>query len=485
MNAMPRTGYPAGKPRDWFVGAVLLSLLPAPMFAADAPVWLREVEPAKADAKAPGRDLFLLFTGVGWCVPCMEFDQKVLKQTAFLEAARKNYTLVEFDHTFGETPAEKDRKAWLEALEKRYLVNAFPTVVLADSSGMPYAVSTGGELEMPKMLEWMATARAARDRRDSEFRAANGADYAARLHQGIQAVAGLFGTLDERGDDPVLVYYKDQIDEIGRLDKDGTIRKAYDARRAERDSWAASQAVYKRLREFDAANDYAGAIKFIDESLKATTDPAQRFRLERTRINFLERDNQDEEALRSARRLLEQTNLTTDERYNMKFHEAANLFRLGKVNEGVAVWDKLVADADTPEKRVRRLHWKASMIPLKTHRELKMAAWTICRAEAPKGSDHWLTATFFLADDARKAGKPRDALALFHEELDADQSDWCRTFIAECHLDLGESDKAREWLEKAEAGAAKAKASPREGDRQMAGRVEARIKELRSRLKSE
>ena len=269
--------------------------------------------------------------------------------------------------------------------------------------------------------------------------------------------------------------------QVTRLDPGGA-GKSYDDRRTVRDRFLTRQAVFARLRRFDEANDYRGAIALIDERLKTVDDRATRFRLERTRINFLERDKKDDEALRQVRILLGQNDLTRDERYNLTFHEAANLSRLGRVEECIGIWDRLIADADTPEKKVSRLDWKASMIPIKTHRELKMAAWRACRAEAPRGDDEWLNATHFLADDARKAGRPKQALALFQEEVAVDPSAWTMTFVAECHVDLGEPAKALDCLGKAAAESAKLKASPRTGDQQMAERVEKRIKSLREKL---
>jgi hypothetical protein len=56
------------------------------------------------------------------------------------------------------------------------------------------------------------------------------------------------------------------------------------------------------------------------------------------------------------------------------------------------------------------------------------------------------------------------------------------TQIAECHIDLGEPDRAREWLGRAAADAAKLKASPRQGDQQQGERAEKRIKVLRGKL---
>jgi thioredoxin-related protein len=466
---------------------VLLGLCAARARAADAPVWLRDLDAGKAEANAAGKDLFLLFTGVGWCEYCMILDREVLKQPTFLEQVRKTYTLVELDFTFGDTPAEKEREARFKALQKEYLVNGFPTVVLADADGTPYAVVTGYEPKsgVGAMLEQIARGRAARDERDREFRAAaasDGVDRAAHLHQGIRAVAGQLGTLEERGDDPVLSYYKAQVAEVARLDARGEIRKAYERRRAERDRWVAGQAVFNRLREFDAANDYRGAITFLDEALKTAEGRTIRFRLERARHNFLERDRRYDEALQGIRQMLGRDDLSADERDQLMFREAVNLFNLGRVEEAVAVFDRRIANADTLDKRVRRMNWKASLIPSKTHRDLKLAAWRACRDAAPRGGEEWLEATYFLADEMRKAGRPRDALALFHESLAVERSAGLMTHIAECHLDLGESDQAREWIDRAEAEAAKLKASPRQGEQQAAARVEARVKQLRERL---
>ena len=44
--------------------------------------------------------------------------------------------------------------------------------------------------------------------------ATTGRERAEHLHQGITAVARLLGSLEDRGDDPVLVFYKPQVEEI-------------------------------------------------------------------------------------------------------------------------------------------------------------------------------------------------------------------------------------------------------------------------------
>jgi len=281
----------------------------------------------------------------------------------------------------------------------------------------------------------------------------------------------------------VLAYYREQVAEVARLDAGGAVRKVYDDRRAARDRWQVHQAMFDRLREFDAANDYRGALAFLDEALKTAEGRDMRLRLERTRINFLEREKKYDEALRQVRELLGRTDFSAGERDQLLFREGVNLFKLDRVEEAIAVFDRRIATADTLDKRVRRMNWKASMIPSKTHRDPKIAAWQTCRDAAPRGGEEWLEATYFLADETRKAGRPRDALALFDEYMAVERSAWVMTHVAECHLDLGTPDRAREWLDRAEVDAAKLKASPRQGDQQTAARTEARVKQLRDRLK--
>jgi hypothetical protein len=68
-------------------------------------------------------------------------------------------------------------------------------------------------------------AQRARARRDRDFRLAaiaTGEERAEHLHQGIMAVVGLLGSIEDRGDDPVLVFYKPQVEEI--READGTER---------------------------------------------------------------------------------------------------------------------------------------------------------------------------------------------------------------------------------------------------------------------
>src|SRR5262249_40038468 len=157
-------------------------------------------------------------------------------------------------------------------------------------------------------------------------------------HQGIQAVAGLLGSLDDRGDDPVLVFYEAQVQDILKADATdgGTIRPQYETRRKKRDEWVARETVFSKLRDFDRARDNAGALKYLAEQLKKTDDRDLLWRLEQTRQAYLEWDRQHEEALKNARRLAERPGLTDADRDWLLDRQAYNLHNLGRVDELLA-----------------------------------------------------------------------------------------------------------------------------------------------------
>ena len=103
---------------------------------------------------------------------------------------------------------------------QRFDIEAFPTVVLTDSRGLPYA-KTGYRPGGPKSyLEHLSELRAKRIQRDNAFaRAAkqSGAERAKSLDEGLRAVGAEFA----------MTAYRDVVDEIIRLDaNDGSRLKS-------------------------------------------------------------------------------------------------------------------------------------------------------------------------------------------------------------------------------------------------------------------
>jgi len=115
------------------LAAVLLATV-----AAAADPWLTDHTAALAEAKASGRDLLIDFTGSDWCSWCIKLDGEVLSHQAFLEPAARGFVLLKLDF-LRKTPLPPERQAELEALRERYEVKGFPTILLCDAAGAPYA----------------------------------------------------------------------------------------------------------------------------------------------------------------------------------------------------------------------------------------------------------------------------------------------------------------------------------------------------------
>lgn len=106
-------------------------------FAGDH--WLMDFEKAKALAQAQDKDLLINFAGSDWCYWCQRLEREVFSKPAFVQAAggRFVFVLVDFPQDKSQQSAELQQQN--ERLAQRFGVKAFPTVVLADAGGRPYA----------------------------------------------------------------------------------------------------------------------------------------------------------------------------------------------------------------------------------------------------------------------------------------------------------------------------------------------------------
>jgi thioredoxin-related protein/tetratricopeptide (TPR) repeat protein len=469
------------------VSMLAASLFPSATGAEDKAVWLRDLDAAKEEANTSHRDILIVFTGKGWCYPCQLLEREVLTQPAFERRVRGDYVLVELDFTFGDTKEEKVREFRLRNLQDRYLARGVPTVVLADAHGVPYAIQTGyaSGIGVTPSLLMIKLARTARTLRDRHFRlaaATTGKERAEYLHQGIIAVARLLGSLEDRGDDPVLVFYKPQVEEIRKADGAGTgkVWDRYEARRKERDQWVSREAVFSRLKEFDAKN-YRGAIAYLDEQIKKPGDRDLHWRLERTRQVYLEWDEQHEKALANARRLLQGVDLSEKDRDWLRDREADNLKNLGRIDELLSHFDRRIAAArgDT-RKSLTLLHEKAQWISYFDRPEQAQAAWRGYRAAVAPGSEDWLNATQGLAEQLRKAGQHRAAIELLEEGLKVKEWEGLLLDAAESHIALGEKDRAQACLNKVEAAARSLEGSHNQLDTRTFAAIQRRLKALRA-----
>ncbi len=109
---------------------LLLALLAAASVHA-APVWLTDLDAAKAQGVKENKPVLVDFTGSDWCPPCKALHKDVFEAAEFAEFASK-YVLVELDYPRTK-PQSSELKAKNREWQQKYAVNSFPTILLLDA----------------------------------------------------------------------------------------------------------------------------------------------------------------------------------------------------------------------------------------------------------------------------------------------------------------------------------------------------------------
>ncbi len=106
--------------------------------AQAATTWINNFEAAKKKAVVEKKDMLLFFSGSDWCHWCQKLDKEVFTQDTFAQEAEKNFILVNLDFP-RKKELEKSIKEQNQQMQKTYGIRGFPTVILTDAGGKPYA----------------------------------------------------------------------------------------------------------------------------------------------------------------------------------------------------------------------------------------------------------------------------------------------------------------------------------------------------------
>ena len=156
-----------------FLAVVALCLSALSLSAAEA-VWLTDLDEGIKVAKAEKKAILVDFTGSDWCGWCIRLKKEVFDQKEFA-AATKDFVLVELDYPQKKKqPAEE--KAKNKALAEKFGIEGFPTIMLLDSNGVPFAQTgyeAGGPVkylahlaELSKANTTVGKAKFAQDKKD-------------------------------------------------------------------------------------------------------------------------------------------------------------------------------------------------------------------------------------------------------------------------------------------------------------------------------
>ncbi len=174
--------------------------------------WLIDFEQAKALAKKEGKDLLMDFTGSDWCGFCIQLDKNVFSKEIFAEKIPEKFILLKIDDRRDKSKQSEAEKKMVRELTKKYGISGFPTILLCDAEGRPYASFVGyGGTPADKYVSDLLSKQKVREKRDAllaKAEAASGAEKAKLLDEVLQMV-------DE---DLRLSVYGDLVDQIIEAD---------------------------------------------------------------------------------------------------------------------------------------------------------------------------------------------------------------------------------------------------------------------------
>lgn len=224
--------------------------------------WTHDFAAAKKQAADEKKDLLIDFTGTDWCGWCIKLNKQVFIHAPFKAGVKDKFVLVELDYPQKPENVAKlsdETKAQNKELQAKYSINGYPTILLCDAEGRPYA-KTGFQHGGPeKYVTHLDELRAKKDVRDKSFAEA------AKL-KGLAKAKVLVAALDaisamKLEDLVVARCYPDVVDQIKAADpKDET---GYGKKLLAKAKLVDFQTEFQGLL---AKQDFAGAIAFIEKS---------------------------------------------------------------------------------------------------------------------------------------------------------------------------------------------------------------------------
>jgi thioredoxin-related protein len=111
--------------------------------------WGTDLPQALAQAKAEKKMVFIDFTGSDWCPGCIAFHKKIAASPEFASYANTNLVLVVADFPNNSPQSDALKSANL-ALQKKYDVEGFPTLILLNADGKEVGRQLGYEPTGPE-----------------------------------------------------------------------------------------------------------------------------------------------------------------------------------------------------------------------------------------------------------------------------------------------------------------------------------------------
>ncbi len=220
--------------------------------------WTSDFAAAKKQAAESKKDLLVDFTGSDWCGWCIKLVDEVFKHDAFKTGVKDTFVLVEVDFPKDKAKLSKETQQQNKDLGAKYGVKGYPTILLCDAEGRPYAKTgyqKGGPESYVAHLNKLREKKVKRDEAFASAEKAKGVEKAKALMAALEAMS-----LDE---ETVSSFYGDiaeQIKAADPKDETGFGKKAATQQRL--------KDFEKGLQELAGKKDMDGALKLVDDTIK-------------------------------------------------------------------------------------------------------------------------------------------------------------------------------------------------------------------------
>ncbi len=240
------------------VPALLFALLSSGLAMAGGEGWSSDFAAAKKEAAESKKDLLMDFTGSDWCSWCIKLNKEVFSHDEFKNGVKDKFVLVEVDFPQDKSKLSEDTQKQNKELGDKYKIQGYPTILLADAEGRPFAKTgyeEGGPEKYVKHLDELRAKKDVRDKAFAEAAKAKGPEKAKALVAALKAM--------ELEDEMVANFYGSVVEDIKSSDPQDTTGYAKGI--------AAKQRIAKfqeELNSFAEKEDHAGALALVDKTLK-------------------------------------------------------------------------------------------------------------------------------------------------------------------------------------------------------------------------
>jgi thioredoxin-related protein len=252
--------------------------------------WQTDYEAAKKLAADEKKDLLIDFTGSDWCGWCIRLQKEVFSQDDFKKAAKDQFVLLEVDFPQDETKLPEATRQQNKKLGEQYQVEGYPTILLCDAKGAPYASTgyeKGGAAAYVKHLENLKSQKAKRDEAFAKASQASGVEKAKGLIAALEAMELSPGTISSFYGDVVK-----QIQEADPKDETGFTKKANSKKKLEQ--------LETELQGFAEKEQWDKLLEKIDATLKeGGLDEEMTLNLEMGRAGVFAQMNRIDDALKA------------------------------------------------------------------------------------------------------------------------------------------------------------------------------------------